>query len=246
MFDGKICLVTGGTRGIGKAIAQLFSKNGATVYVVGRNAENVFWVHEWNKGVIGKIKFLNFDITNEKAAINALGQIRKECKRLDILINNAAVEYNENIGMISSLHMMEMLEINIAGTINMLQIISRLMSRQGTGGNIINIASVVGIQGNPGQLVYSATKGAVIAITKTAAKELAFKNIRVNAVAPGLTRTEMIKNTDEKFLKNRIDKIALKRMAEPEEIAQACFFLASDNAAYITGHVLSVVGCTSL
>jgi len=230
MFDGKICLVTGGTRGIGKAIAQLFSKNGATVYVVGRNAENVFWVHEWNKGVIGKIKFLNFDITNEKAAINALGQIRKECKRLDILINNAAVEYNENIGMISSLHMMEMLEINIAGTINMLQIISRLMSRQGTGGNIINIASVVGIQGNPGQ----------------AAKELAFKNIRVNAVAPGLTRTEMIKNTDEKFLKNRIDKIALKRMAEPEEIAQACFFLASDNAAYITGHVLSVDGCTSL
>lgn len=220
MFDGKICLVTGGTRGIGKAIAQLFSKNGATVYVVGRNAENVFWVHEWNKGVIGKIKFLNFDITNEKAAINALGQIRKECKRLDILINNAAVEYNENIGMISSLHMMEMLEINIA--------------------------SVVGIQGNPGQLVYSATKGAVIAITKTAAKELAFKNIRVNAVAPGLTRTEMIKNTDEKFLKNRIDKIALKRMAEPEEIAQACFFLASDNAAYITGHVLSVDGCTSL
>ena len=142
--------------------------------------------------------------------------------------------------------MMEMLEINIAGTINMLQIISRLMSRQGTGGNIINIASVVGIQGNPGQLVYSATKGAVIAITKTAAKELAFKNIRVNAVAPGLTRTEMIKNTDEKFLKNRIDKIALKRMAEPEEIAQACFFLASDNAAYITGHVLSVDGCTSL
>ena len=172
---------------------------------------------------IGKIIFLNFDITDEKAAINVIYQIRKECKHLDVLVNNAAVEYNECIGMISYLHMMEMLEINIAGTINMLQIISRLMSRQGTGGNIINIASVVGIQGNPGQLVYSATKG-----------------------APGLTRTEMIKNTDKKFLENRINRIALKRMAEPEEIAQACFFLASDNAAYITGQVLSVDGCTSL
>lgn len=246
MLDGKFCLVTGGTRGIGKAIAQLFSQNGAIVYVVGRNAENACWIQEWNKMAIGKIIFLNFDITDEKAAINAIYQIRKECKHLDVLVNNAAVEYNECIGMISYLHMMEMLEINIAGTINMLQIISRLMARQGTGGNIINIASVVGIQGNPGQLVYSATKGAVIAITKTAAKELASKNIRVNAVAPGLTRTEMIKNTDKKFLENRINRIALKRMAEPEEIAQACFFLASDKAAYITGQVLGVDGCTSL
>lgn len=243
MLNEKVCIVTGGTRGIGKAIAQLFAENGAIVYVTGRSLENAEWIPDFEKGTI---KFLNFDVSNDKAALEAINSVRKESKKLDVLVNNAAIEYNENIGMISQQHMVEMLNVNVIGTINMLQLSSRLMSRQAQGGSIVNISSVVGIQGNPGQLVYSATKGAVIAITKTAAKELAHKNIRVNAIAPGLTRTEMINNTKEDFLNKRIARIALGRIAEPNDIAEACLFLASDKANYISGQVLGVDGCTSL
>lgn len=246
MLKGKVCIVTGGTRGIGQAIAKLFSLNNAIVIITGRNSNNATWINKWNRVYATNIEFLCFDITDECATTRALNDIRKKYGKLDVLINNAAVEYNENIGMISKKHMQEMLDINVGGTINVLQLASRLMARNQNGGAIINIASVVGIQGNPGQLVYSATKGAIIALTKTAAKELAKNKIRVNAIAPGLTRTDMIQKTSTIYLENRIQKVALKRIAEPEEIAEACLFIASDKASYITGQVLSVDGCSSL
>lgn len=117
------------------------------------------------------------------------------------------------------------------------------MSRNG-GGSIINISSMAGIRGNKGQFVYSATKGAVIAATKSAAKELAQKNIRVNSVAPGLTQTEMMEKTDIKKLQSRIDNICMGRIAQPKDIAGACLLLASDYASYISGQIIPVDGCT--
>ena len=128
--------------------------------------------------------------------------------------------------------------------IEMLQYCSRIMMRQKEGGSIINISSVVGMKGNAGQLVYSATKGAVIAFTKSAAKELAAFNIRVNSIAPGLTNTGMLKETNQELLEKRIKSIRMGRMANPAEIADAAVFLASDLARFISGQIIAVDGCT--
>ena len=147
------------------------------------------------------------------------------------------------IGMISEEHMDKMFRVNVYGTINMIQAVSRIMSRGG-GGSIINISSMVGLRGNKGQLVYSATKGAVIAATKSAAKELASKNIRVNSIAPGLTQTKMMEEADVKKLQTRIDNICMGRIAQPGDIAGACLMLATDFASYISGQIIPVDGCT--
>ena len=140
--------------------------------------------------------------------------------------------------------MESMFKVNVYGTINMLQMVSRVMGRQKSGGSIINISSLVGLRGNKGQLVYSATKGAIISLTKSAAKELAPKNIRVNSIAPGLTMTKMMEQADIDKLQNRIDNICMGRLAQPSDIAKGCLLLASDLAEYISGQILAVDGCT--
>ena len=171
-------------------------------------------------------------------------QIKRECGHIDGLVNNAGVEFNELIGMINPEHMETMFRVNVFGTIQMLQTVSRIMARQENGGSIVNIASMTALRGNRGQLVYSATKGAVVSLTKSAAKELAEKRIRVNAIAPGLTNTEMMKQADPEKLKGRIGNICMGRLAEPEDIAKACLFLLSDLSGYVSGQVLAVDGCT--
>lgn len=245
MLKGKVCIVTGGSRGIGKAISQLFAANGAIVYAIATKSGSIEeWAELYNKEVSGEVRALYFDISNDANVRNNVLRIKKECNHIDVLVNNAAVEYNELIGMINPEHMHRMVEVNIYGTINMLQVCSRLMARNEKGGSIINISSLVGERGNRGQLVYSATKGAVIAITKSAAKELASKNIRVNAVAPGLTNTDMMKQVDQEKLQSRINNISMGRLAEPDDIAKACLFMASELSEYVSGQVLSVDGCT--
>ena len=245
MLKGKVCIVTGGSRGIGKAISQVFARNGAIVYAVATHEGAVEeWSKEFNSAAEGEIRALYFDISDEKAAKNAVMRIKKECGHIDCLVNNAGVEFNELIGMISRDNMEKMFSVNVYGTINMLQIVSRIMGRQETGGSIVNIASMTALRGNKGQLVYSATKGAVVSLTKSAAKELAGKKIRVNAIAPGLTNTDMMKQANPEKLKSRIDNICMGRLAEPEDIAKACLFMVSDLSAYVSGQVLAVDGCT--
>lgn len=245
MLSGKVCIVTGGSRGIGKAIAQLFSKNGAIVYATATKPNSVeAWANDWNSGVSGEVRPLYFDISDEKAVISAVMSVKKECGHIDGLVNNAGVEYNELIGMISRANMEKMFATNVYGTVNMIQTVSRVMGRQENGGSILNIASLTALRGNRGQLVYSATKGAVVSITKSAAKELAEKKIRVNAIAPGLTNTDMMKQADPEKLKSRIANICMGRLAEPEDIANACLFMISDMSVYVSGQILAVDGCT--
>lgn len=245
MLTGKVCVVTGGSRGIGKAISQIFSQNGAVVYATATREGSVEeWSDEFNKDVKGEVRSLYFDVSNEKAVRDAVMQIKKACGHIDGLVNNAGVEFNELIGMISHENMEKMFSVNVYGTINMLQIVSRIMGRQENGGSIVNIASTTALRGNKGQLVYSATKGAVISLTKSAAKELAEKMIRVNAIAPGLTNTDMIQLVDQTKLQGRINNICMGRLAEPKDIANACLFMVSDLSAYISGQVLTVDGCT--
>ena len=243
LLDGKDCIVTGSTKGIGKQIALLFASEGAEVIINGRtpgSADN--WL--LNSNYKEHLHPFYFDITDSAAIHQNVISIKKQFGKIDILVNNAGIEFNELIGMISREKMEQMFNVNVFATIEMIQAVTRIMSRNAAGGSIINISSVVGLRGNSGQLVYSATKGAIIALTKSAAKELASKNIRVNSIAPGLTQTEMIKKTDIDKLQNRIDNICMGRIAQPEDIAGACLLLASDYANYISGQILSVDGCT--
>lgn len=266
MLTGRVCLITGGSRGIGKAIAQCFAQQGAVVYATATKLGSVeAWADEFNstlKGekskqglhetkelednvlAHGEVRSLYFDVADERAARDAIMQVKEECGHIDGLVNNAGVEFNELIGMISHANMEKMFSVNVYGTINMLQTVSRIMGRQPNGGSIVNIVSLTALRGNRGQMVYSATKGAVVSLTKSAAKELAGKKIRVNAIAPGLTNTDMMKQADPEKLQSRINNICMGRLAEPEDIAKACLFMVSDLSTYISGQVLAVDGCT--
>ncbi|MDO5424007.1 MAG: SDR family oxidoreductase [Eubacteriales bacterium] len=245
LLENKICLITGAGRGIGRAMAELFAENGAIVYANDtREGCMDEWIEEWQVKIPGKIHAIYFDITDEEQVKHAVMAIRKEYKRIDVLVNNAGVEFNELIGMISRKNMEFMLNVNVIGVVNMIQIVSRVMQKQPEGGSIINITSMTALRGNRGQLVYSATKGAVISITKSAAKELAEKKIRVNAIAPGLTLTPMMAQADPEKLQERIHNVCMGRLAEPMDIAKGCLFLASDLAGYVSGQVLPVDGCT--
>lgn len=243
LLDGKVCIVTGAARGIGREIAALFAEEGARVIVNdARGGSADAWIEQ--SPVRERLTARYFDIADEAAVRTEVLAIKKEYGRIDVLVNNAGVEYNELIGMISKSNMEKMFQVNVFGTINMLQVVSRIMQRNENGGSIINISSMVGLRGNAGQLVYSATKGAVIALTKSAAKELAPKKIRVNSIAPGITQTAMMEQADIEKLQGRINNICMGRIAQPRDIAGGCLLLASDFAGYISGQVLPVDGCT--
>ena len=243
LLKDKVCIVTGAARGIGKEIAVLFASEGAQVIVNdARNGSADEWILTSTQ--CDRLHPLYFDITDSSAVRQNVMAIKKQFGHIDVLVNNAGVEFNELIGMISRENMEKMFNVNVFGTIEMIQAVSRIMARNENGGSIINISSMVGLRGNPGQLVYSATKGAVIALTKSAAKELAPKGIRVNSIAPGITQTAMMEQADYDKLQGRINNICMGRIAQPKDIAGGCLLLASDYAGYISGQVLPVDGCT--
>ena len=168
-------------------------------------------------------------------------RIKKEHGHIDILVNNAGLITYELMSMIDYDKLRKMFEVNVIALINFMQLTARVMSRQ-QGGSIINMASMVAVKGAKGQLSYSATKGAVISATKSAAKELACDKIRVNAIAPGMVGTERFKDVLENKFSDKINDIPFGRLAEPEEIANLCLFLGSDKSAYITGQVIGIDG----
>ena len=239
LLANKVCIVTGAAQGIGREIAHRFAQDGAIVYACDRQE---FPSDE------ARIHPLIFDITDAAAVKNAMMQVFKEAGRIDVLVNNAGVVFNRKIGMITREETELMFRINVIAVLELIQLVSRLMARNG-GGSIVNIASVTAVLGSPGQVAYSATKGAIIALTKSAAKELAPQGIRVNAVAPGIVQTErfaeLYQASGEK-IDERISRIALGRLGTPEDIANACAFLASDRAGYISGQIVGVDGCASI
>ncbi len=244
ILKDKICIVTGAAQGIGKAIATRLLAEGAVLYGCDRAEGSM----DSMANADGNFHPLYFDVTDAAAAKSAMMEVKKEKGRIDVLVNNAGVVFNKKIGMIVREETEMMFRVNVIAVIELTQLVSRIMARTG-GGSIVNIASVTAVLGSAGQSAYSATKGAIIAFTKSSAKELATQGIRVNAVAPGIVKTERFEELYEASgdkIDARIGRIALGRLGNPEDVANAVAFLASDNASYISGQILGVDGCASI
>jgi 3-oxoacyl-[acyl-carrier protein] reductase len=242
LLKNQIVLITGCNRGIGKAILETFARNGAIVYASSRK-EGIMdeLAKEFSKKYSTTIIPLCFDVTDVNAIKQAFTMINKEHKRLDCLVNNAGIMQDALIGMATETNIQNTFNVNVFAVINLIQYATKLMKKQNSG-SIINVSSIVGTYGNPGQIVYSASKGAVISLTKTAAKELASYNIRVNAITPGMIDTDMFRSIGEPRISERILKIGMGRLGTPEEVANTALFLASDMSAYVTGQIIGVDG----
>ena len=231
-MSGKVVIVTGGSKGIGKAIVSGFKEIGDTVYYIARNIPDK-----------EDTNFIEADVRDTSVIKKFFTDIYKRHKKIDVLVNNAGIMSDALIGMISTENIIEQFQINVFAVIELTQIVSRFM-RRNKSGCIVNIASIIGIGGNAGQSVYSATKGAVVSFTRSAAKELAPLGIRVNAVAPGIIETSLINKVPEKALCERLGGICLGRVGKADDVAKTVVFLASDDASYISGQILCVDGCT--
>jgi 3-oxoacyl-[acyl-carrier protein] reductase len=241
-LTGRVAFVTGSTRGIGWATAQLLAERGATVIVNGTNGDLVEARAEELRVRHGRpAGGIRCDASQPSEIRAAYQAIFKGHGRLDVLVNNAGILEDALIGMVSDETVNRTFEINTFGAIHHLQGAARLMKRKGTG-SIINLTSIVGVNGNLGQIVYSSSKAALVGLTRSASKELAPAGIRVNAVAPGFIDTDMTQALPEDKYAERMTSIAMGRIGTPEDVARTIAFLAGDDAAYVTGQIIGVDG----
>ena len=241
-LTGKCALVTGASRGIGRAIAVALAKNGADVAInyagneeAAKQTEDICAAYGVNTLVV------RADVANAEECKAMIELVKERFGKIDILVNNAGITRDKLMIGMSEADFMEVIDTNLKGSFLCMQMVSKLMIKQRYG-RIINLSSVVGLHGNVGQVNYAASKAGVIGMTKSAAKELASRNITVNAVAPGMIETDMTAVIPEKAKEAMMATIPAGRAGKPEEIADTVAFLASDKAAYITGQVISVDG----
>ena len=238
-LSGKVAIVTGASRGIGRGIALTLAREGATVIIndIGP-ADEVVKEIEANGG---KAEAFCCDVNDFEAVKDFVAEVVKHYERVDILVNNAGITRDNLIMKMTKEDFDAVVGINLGGTFNCIKAVTRTMMKQRVG-RIINISSVSGITGNMGQANYSASKAGVIGLTKSSAKELAARNITVNAIAPGFIDTDMTAVLPEAVKENAVAQIPLKAFGKIEDIAETVAFLASDKAKYITGQVICIDG----
>lgn len=242
LLAGKVALVTGASRGIGRACALALGAAGARVVVnyAGRReaAEQVVAALE---AVGAQALSLQFDVSDEAAVAAAVGQIENTCGSVDILVNNAGVSRDQIFARMKVEDWDANLNVNLKGAFLCTRAVTRGMMKK-RDGRIINVSSVIGLMGNAGQAAYAASKAGIIGMTRSLARELASRNILVNAVAPGFIDTDMTAEHGQKLVESVLPQIPLNRLGSPEDVAQLILFLAGPQAGYLTGQVLAVDG----
>jgi 3-oxoacyl-[acyl-carrier protein] reductase len=238
-LENKKAVVTGASRGIGRAIADLFLAEGAEVWGIGTKEPKD--LSNWMEVTRGKLHWISLDLSQLNTIEEKIESLQKEIGAFDVLVNNAGIN-RDNLSFRMSLEeWQKVLDVNLSAAFIMARSAAREMIRKRSG-SIINMTSVVGIHGNGGQSNYSSSKAGLIGLTKSLAQETAGRGVRVNAVAPGFIDTDMTASLPDKVKEVFLERIPLKRMGKPNDIAAAVLFLASDDSAYITGQVLTVDG----
>ena len=232
-LEGKVVLVTGSARGIGRAIVEKLAAHGAKMVISCDMGETSYE----QANVVHKI----LNVTDREAIKTFVDEVEKEYGKIEVLVNNAGITKDGLLMRMSEDQWDAVIDVNLKGVFNMTQAVSKSMLKARKG-SIINMASVVGLHGNPGQTNYAATKGGVIAMSKTWAKEFGSRSVRSNCIAPGFIQTPMTDILPEDVIKGMLDATPLGRLGKVEDIANAVLFLASDESSFITGEVLSVAG----
>ena len=240
-LENRVAIITGGTAGIGAATAIRFAQEGAKVILWARNAERGNAFIEKMKGMGLEAEFDAIDSSNYEAVCEAAKRVNDKYGKIDILINNAGITNDSSLKKMTIEQWQQVIDINLSGSFYCIKAITPYMLEKGYG-RIVNASSVVALYGNFGQTNYVATKAGLIGMTKTLARELGKKGITVNAVAPGFIETDMVAKMPENVLDGMRAKVPVGRLGQPEEIASAYLFLASEEAAYINGATLSVDG----
>ncbi|MCL9804308.1 3-oxoacyl-[acyl-carrier-protein] reductase [Flavobacterium amniphilum] len=242
LLEGKVAIITGASRGIGKGIAEVFAKNGANVaFTYSSSAESALALENELTALGVKAKGYKSNAADFNEAQKLVDDVLAEFGTVDVLINNAGVTKDNLLMRMSEEDFDAVIDINLKSVFNMTKAVQKTMLKN-RAGSIINMSSVVGVKGNAGQANYAASKAGMIGFSKSIALELGSRNIRCNAIAPGFIETEMTAKLNEDVVQGWRDTIPLKRGGSPEDIANACVFLASDMSAYVTGQVLNVDG----
>ncbi len=240
-LKGQVAFVTGGARGIGRAIALRLAKDGANVAIGDMREEEGKQTAADLQAAGVQSLFVTLNVTDQESVTAAVKQVVDRFGRLDILVNNAGITRDKLLLRMTPADWDAVLNVNLKGTYLCSQAVLQTMLRQRSG-RIVSIASVVGVMGNAGQTNYSASKAGIIGFTKSLAKEVASRNITVNALAPGFINTEMVKTLSEDLQKQILERIPLGRFGTPEDVAGVVAFLCSEEGSYLTGHVINVDG----
>lgn len=245
MLTDKVAVVTGGSRGIGAAISRKFAENGCRVAVIAthESEKTKKLLEELNE--LSECRMYTCNIAKESETQSTIDEIMADFGKIDILVNNAGITRDNLLIGLKEADIDDVIDVNLKGTIYMTKTVIKPMMRAKRGA-IVNIASIVGLYGNAGQVNYAASKAGVVGACKSVAKEYASRGIRCNVIAPGFIRTDMTEMLGEKVIDECRGRIALGRLGEPDDIADAALFLASDMSSYITGEVLTVAGGMSI
>lgn len=240
-FEGKLALITGAARGIGKSIALRFAQAGADVVICDMDSASIeSAVKELSAFKIKADGYLN-DVTNLSQTAEMINKILDKFKKIDILVNNAGITRDNLILRMTEDEWDKVIAVNLKGAFNCIKAASRQILKQKSG-KIINIASIIGIMGNAGQANYAASKAGIIGLTKAVAREFGSRNINVNAIAPGFIETAMTAKLPPDIRQKMMDQIPLARFGKPEDVANLCLFLASEDSSYITGQAFIIDG----